>query len=271
MVRKTRILALMLGGACCFGVSKASAQYLLPGNVWPNSDLSTAAPAGVDQIYGPNAAGDSNPRPDGWHRGNSDFAVQTAPNFTFYNTPGNSAGEGTAPAGSHNGYALEINDTSQAGVGEWFSDLNALPASVLSNPSETFYLSYWLQYTNVHSSQLPENSDQFRVSVVWANTTSPLTSPPYENVTTGPDNIIPAGSPDVTQWTQVIEPLNLVTDGAPVGTGAMRITIDSGGSNAATGQIWVEGISLSDQVPEPASIAVLSGATMLLCSRRRRA
>ena len=102
MARKTTILALALGATCSFGASKASAQFL-PGNIWPNPGLNTLAAPGVDQVYGPNAVGDTNPRPAGWHRGNGDFAVQTAPNFNFYNTPGNSAGEGTAPAGSTNG------------------------------------------------------------------------------------------------------------------------------------------------------------------------
>ncbi|HWB55208.1 MAG TPA: hypothetical protein VG722_13485, partial [Tepidisphaeraceae bacterium] len=90
-------MSLTLAGACGLAVSSAPAQ-LLPGNVWPNPDLSTAAPAGVDQVYSyyngtyssggpyvPNATGDTNPRPDGWHRGGVDFATTSTPQMLFYN------------------------------------------------------------------------------------------------------------------------------------------------------------------------------------------
>src|SRR5476651_504978 len=121
MSRKSSLLALAVGAACCFGVSKASAQFL-PGNVWPNPGLSTAAAPGVDQVYSyyngtyssggpyqPNATGDTNPRPAGWHRGGADFGTTTTPSFCFYNTPGvgggtpataGTAGEGNAPPGN---------------------------------------------------------------------------------------------------------------------------------------------------------------------------
>src|ERR1700722_8028191 len=130
MSRKKLILSLSVIGACGLGVSRASAQFL-PGNVWPNPGLSTPAAPGVDQVYSyyntpfytPNATGDTNPRPDGWHRGGVDFGTITAPEITQYNTPGNSAGEGTPPAGMS--YALEETDSDVNNYGEWFSDWNA--------------------------------------------------------------------------------------------------------------------------------------------------
>ena len=83
MSRKTSIaLSIALSG---LGVSRASAQIFQPGNFWPNPDLSVAAAPGVDQVYSayntpfytPNVTGDTNPRPNGWHRGGNDFGVTT--------------------------------------------------------------------------------------------------------------------------------------------------------------------------------------------------
>ncbi len=50
MTRKTWILSLSLAGVCGFVASNASAA-LLPGNVWPNPTLETAAAPGIDQVY----------------------------------------------------------------------------------------------------------------------------------------------------------------------------------------------------------------------------
>jgi hypothetical protein len=270
MSRKSRILGLSLVGVGGFAVSQASAQFLA-GNVWPNSDLSTPAAPGVDQVFNffntppgsPNLTGDSNPRPDGWHRGNNDFGVTTAPQFCFYNTPGNSAGEGTAPAGSTNGFALEINDTSLGGSGEWFSDFNALPAgTVAGTPINVRF--FW-QYQNLQSTQKPESSDQFRVTADWGDAVGndTVNAP---NIIDHVDDIIPTGSPDLDSWTEVDEQII-----APAGAESLRLTIDSGGSSLATGQIWVEDISVA-AVPEPASIAgITAGAMILLGKRRRRA
>jgi hypothetical protein len=273
MSRKKLILSLSVIGACGLGVSRASAQFL-PGNVWPNPGLSTPAAPGVDQVYSfyntpfytPNVVGDTNPRPDGWHRGGSDFGVTTTPSFCFYNTPGNIAGEGTAPPGNSDGYALEVNDTSTGGYGEWFSDWNSLPASVLANPGEPFLFRFFYQTADVASTQKPENSDQFRVSAYFGDATGSdvLNAPNQLGPST--DFIIPAGSPDVTSWTEVDEVLT-----APLTAESMRITIDSGGSSAATGSIWVSDISVAEQVPEPASIAGIVAGSMLMLAKRRRA
>jgi hypothetical protein len=274
MSRKTRILSLSIICAGAFMVSSASAQFL-PGNVWPNPGLSTLAAPGVDQVYSyyngtystggaymPNTTGDTNPRPDGWHRGNSDFGVQTAPSFCFYNTPGNSAGEGTAPAGNSDGYALEVSDSSQGGVGEWFSDWNAIPAPA----GLPFTLQFYYQITNVTSTTKPPSADDFRVSADFADSVGndTLTAPNqinYQPTLTSEDFLIPGGSSDVTSWQVVGE-----TIVAPAGAQSMRITIDSGGSNAATGNIWVSDISVA---PEPASLAMLSSGLLLLARRRR--
>jgi hypothetical protein len=273
MSRKTNLLTLAIGGACCFGVSKASAQFL-PGNVWPNPDLSVAAAPGVDQVYSyynvpyytPNATGDTNPRPNGWHRGGGDFGTTSAPAYCFYNTPTDSAGEGTTPSGlptDPNSYALEINDTSQGGYGEWFSDWNALPAGSVAG--STVYLQFYLEYTNVVSTLKPENSDQFRVSVDWGDSVGNDTLTAPNQIGNSVDDIIPAGSPDQATWLQVDETLTV-----PAGVQSMRITEDSGGQNAATGQIWVSDISVSN-VPEPTCIAGITAGSMLLLARRRRA
>jgi len=268
MTRKSLLLGLSFVGVSALGVRGASAQdTFLPGNVWPNPNLSTPAPGGVDQVYsaynvppGPNVTGDSNPRPNGWHRGNGDFGVTSAPAFCFYNTPGNSAGEGTAPPGTSAGYALEINDASMAKSGEWFTDWNALPAS--ANP---VHVRFYYENTNVHSSQLPENSDQFRVTVNFGDAVSNDITSKDPNNLGHTDFIIPAGSPDVTTWTEVDEALTV-----PAGAQSMRITVDSGGSSAATGQIWASDFSVS-AVPEPTCIAGILGGSALLLARRRRA
>jgi hypothetical protein len=278
MSRKTRILTLALGGACCFGVSKASAQFL-PGNEWPNPGLSTPAAPGVDQVYSyyngthpsggpyvPNVTGDSNPRPDGWHRGGADFGTTSTPSFCYYETPGNIAGEGTAPAGNSDGYALLVSDSDTGNYGEWFSDWNSLPASVEADPSEPFHFRFFYENTNVHSTARPENSDQFRVSVYFGDSVGNETLTNTNQVGNSTDFLIPAGSADVNTWTEVDEVLN-----APAGAESMKITIDSGGSGAATGQIWASDFSVSEQVPEPTSIAAITGGSMLLLARRRRA
>jgi hypothetical protein len=269
MSRKTLLLGASIA-LCGFAASVASAQFL-PGNVMPNPGLSTQAPAGIDQVYSfynspfytPNATGDTNPRPSGWHRGNGDFGVTTTPSFCFYNTPGNSAGEGTAPPGNSDGYALQINDQTTQNSGEWFTDWNALPASVVSNPGTPVYVRFFYENTNLASTQRP--NDQFRVTANFGDAVS-------NDISTGdPNNLghtdylfnIP-GSPDVTNWTEVDEVIV-----PPAGSQSFRLTVDSGGSSQATGQIWVSDISVSN-VPEPASIAgILAGSGLLLARRRR--
>jgi hypothetical protein len=273
MTRKALLLSISFAGVTLLGVRGASAQFLA-GNVWPNPGLSTVAPAGVDQVYSyynnpyytPNATGDTNPRPNGWHRGGGDFGTTTTPAFCFYNSPANAQGEGTAPAGNSDGYALEVNDTSTAGYGEWFSDWNALPASVVANPATTtFDVRFFYEITNVISTARPENSDQFRVSVDYGDSVGNDTLTAPNQIGNSVDDIIPAGSPDVTTWTEVDELLT-----APAGAQSMRITVDSGGSSAATGQIWVSDISVA-AVPEPTCIAALAGGSVLFLRRRRRA
>jgi hypothetical protein len=266
MSRKMQVLSLSIAGVCGVAASSAFAQMIQPGNVWPNADLSVAAPPGVDQVYSyyntpfytPNAVGDTNPRPDGWHRGGGDFATTTTPQFLFYNTPGDSAGEGTAPAGL-NGYALEVSDSDVNNYGEWFSDWNALPPSVLANPGETFDFRFYYETTGVEP-----RGDNFRVSVDWGDSVGDdvLTAP--NQIGPAVDFLIPGGSPDVTTWTEVDELLS-----APVGAQSMRVTVDSGGTSAATGNIWVGDISVAE-VPEPTCIAAMTAGSMLLLARRRR-
>lgn len=273
----TRIAVLSLAVVGCFGTGRALGQFL-QGNVWPNPGLSTPAPAGVDQVYSyyngtyssggpyvPNATGDTNPRPNGWHRGGGDFGVTTTPALSFYNTPGNAAGEGTAPPGNSDGYALEINDTTTSTYGAWFSDWNALPNAA----GTPFYVQFFVEYTNVSSTQRPENSDEFRVSADFATSVGDdvLTAPNqinYQPTLTSADDPILAGSPDVTSWLQVDEMLI-----APAGAQSMRLEVDSGGSSQATGQIWLSDISVS-AVPEPTSIAAIGAGAMCLAARRRR-
>jgi hypothetical protein len=271
MTRKALLLGFSFVGTALLGVEGASAQFL-PGNVWPNPGLSTPAPAGVDQVYSffntppssPSTVGDTNPRPNGWHRGGGDFGVTTTPSFLFYNTPGNTAGEGSAPAGNSDGYALQINDTSTGGYGEWFSDWNALPASVVSNPGTAVAIRFFFQDTNLASTQRP--SDMFRVTANFGDATSNDTVTPDPNNLGHTDYVfnIP-GSPDVTTWTEVDQ---LIVP--PVGSQSLRLTVDSGGSAQATGQIWVSDISVA-AVPEPATIGLVSAGSMLLLARRRRA
>jgi hypothetical protein len=265
MKRETRILCLAIAGIGSFAVSNASAQFL-PGNVWPNPDLSVAAPPGVDQVYSfyntppssPNIVGDTNPRPNGWHRGGGDFGTTTTPQFTFYNTLGNSAGEGTAPPGL-NGYALEVSDSNTNSYGEWFSDWNALPAAVVANPATTgFDLRFFYEDT------APQPRDgQLRVTINFGDAVSNdiLTGDPSNlgHVDTTFNN----PSAGVGTWTQVDIPLL-----APVGSQSARITVDSGGGSDTTGTIWVSDISVA--VPEPASIGIITAGSMLMLAKRRR-
>jgi hypothetical protein len=272
-----------MAGIGSFAVSNASAQNtFLPGNVWPNPDLSTAAPAGVDQVYSfyntppssPNIVGDTNIRPNGWHRGGGDFGTTTTPQFTFYNTP--SGVEGTAPSGTAGpptstnppagpvaipGYALEVSDSNVNSYGEWFSDWNALPAAVVANPATTgFDLRFYYEDT----APLPRDG-QLRVTIRFGSAVSNdiLTGDPTDlgHVDTTFNN----PSAGVGTWTQVDVPLL-----APVGSESARITIDTGGGSDTTGAIWVSDISVA--VPEPASIGgIITAGSMLLARRRRRA
>jgi hypothetical protein len=153
-----------------------------------------------------------------------------------------------------------VNDNDTSNYGEWFSDYNPLPAASIGTGAP-FELQFYWEYTNVVSTQRPESSDQFRVSVRWGNASSSIYT---GDLGPGPDELITAGSPDVTTWTQVDEMLT-----PPVGATEMELTVDSGGSSQATGQIWVDDISTAT-VPEPASLGLLSAGTMFLFSRRRR-
>jgi len=264
MLRKASILALAVGGGCFFGVSKASAQ-IQAGNAWPNPTLSTAAPAGVDQVYSyyntpyytPSVTGDSNPRPVGWHRGGVDFGTTSTPAMLFYNPA-----EGSTLNPSPSGYALEINDNDNSNYGEWFSDWNALPAAATGGT--TVDVRFFWEYTNLNSTQRP--SDQFRVSANFGDAVSNDTLTPDPNNLGHSDFTLAApGAADETSWTQVDELLTV-----PAGAVSMRITIDSGGSSQATGQLWVDDISVA-AVPEPTSIGLLSAGALLLAKRRRRA
>jgi hypothetical protein len=277
MSRKTFIaLSIALSG---LGVSRASAQIFQSGNFWPNPDLSVQAAPGVDQVYSfyntpfysPNVTGDTNPRPNGWHRGGSDFGVTTTPSFVFYNTPGNSANEGTAPAGNSDGYALEINDGSVNGYGEWFSDWNQLPASVTANPGTSIDLRFFYELTNLTTTNRP--NDVFRVTANFGSyaTTDISTGDPtnlghtdYTWTIPGPGDLTDPPVANVTTWTEVDEILT-----PPTGSQSMRITVDSGGSSQAEGQLWVSDISAA-VVPEPASIGIAAGSLLLLTRRRAR-
>ncbi len=108
---------------------------------------------------------------------------------------------------------MEVNDSSTGGYGEWFSDWNSLPASVLANPGEPFLFRFFYQTANVASTQKPENSDQFRVSAYFGDATgSDVLNAPESSSATRLDFIIPAGSPDVTSWTEVDEVLTAPAD-----------------------------------------------------------
>jgi hypothetical protein len=286
MSRKISVLTLAVGGVCCFGVSKASAQFLA-GNVWPNPDLSQSVQTsqtshvdsfgnkdelnGVDQIYSyydgtsaqygtmNNTVGDANPRPNGWHRGGGDFGVTTTPQFCFYNTPNGSAvngAEGNAPAGL-GGYALEVSDDNVNSYGEWFSDWNPLGAVATAGSG---LLQFWYEDT------APQPRDgQLRVTINFGSysTDDILTGDPSNlgHIDTTFNN----PSAGVGTWTEVDVPLGIL----PAGTESARITIDSGGGGDTTGDIWVSDISVA--VPEPASIGIVTAGSMLLLARRRRA
>jgi hypothetical protein len=290
MSRKTSILSLAVGGVCCFGVSKASAQNtLLPGNIWPNPDLSQSVQSsqathtntfgnldeanGVDQVYSfynapfytPDAAGtsDANPRPNGWHRGGSDFNTTTTPNFCFYNTPNGSAvngAEGNAPAGTSSGYALLVSDDSTGGYGEWFSDWNPLGSAIIAANGGT--LQFW--YEDSTPSNAPRDN-QLRVTIDFdamaSDEISTANTPTLGHI----DTTFNFGSANVGTWTEVDVPLGAL----PAGTEAAKITLDSGGGSDTLGDLWVSDISVA--VPEPASIGIITAGSMLLLAKRRRA
>ena len=282
---QTRIAGLSVAFIASLGAGKTFAS-VLPGNIWPNATLETPAAAGIDQVYsyynsndggttpsqangGPYQAyttGDTNSRANGWHRGNGDFGTTTPPNYTFYNsTPpitSQSPPSGSALSGTH---SLLVSDSTTTNSGEWFSDYNAIPVSSQGTGVPFAFRFNW-EYTNLTSTQRP--TDQFRVSVRWAAFASddihsdPANSP-------GPDELINltfgTTTPDVTSWTQIDQMLT-----APAGMTAMRVTIDSGGSSQATGNLWVDDVSIA-AVPEPTSLAIFGAGAVLLGSRRRRA
>jgi hypothetical protein len=277
MSRKLSILGLSLASVCGLALGSASAS-VLPGNIWPNPTLETAAPAGIDQVYSyyngvggglsgggtytPYTSGDTNPRPNGWHRGNGDFGTTSTPNYTFWDstppTTSTSPPSGAALSGTH---SLLVSDSDTNNSGEWFSDYNAIPVSSQGTGVPFAFRFNW-EYTNVNSTQRP--TDEFRVSVRWgAFASDDVMSDPSN--TGGPDELIFTGSPDQTTWQQIDQLLI-----APAGMNAMRVTIDSGGSSSATGQLWVDDVSIA-AVPEPTSIGMLAGGALLLAKRRRRA
>lgn len=269
MSRKSLILSLSLIGASALLANSASAQ-IQAGNIWPNPDLSTAAPVGIDQVYSyyngttgnpseaqggtyqPYTSGDTNPRPDGWHRGNGDFGVTTAPNYCFYNPA-----EGSTLNPSPSGYALEVNDNLTDNSGEWFSDWNAIPAG-----GGPLTVQFFWEYTNLASTQRSPQ-DNFRVTVDWGDTVTDDIHSDSANLGHVDELLDAPGSPDLTTWTQVDETLT-----PPAGAQSMRITIDSGGSGQATGQLWVSDISVA-VAPEPASLGLLASGALLLGRRRR--
>lgn len=270
MSRKMRILSLALGGVCLFGASRASAQ-LLAGNVWPNSGFNVPAAPGVDQVYSyyngtyssggaytPNTTGDANPRPAGWHRGGVDFGATSAPEMLFYN-PAEGSNLNTPPSGN----SLEIDDQDTGNYGEWFSDWNALPAASVNGAAAVNVQFLW-EYTNLASTQRP--TDQFRVTVYFGDSVGDDTLTAPNQLGNGTDELLTIpGTADETSWTQVDE---MITP--PAGAQSMRITIDSGGSAQATGQLWVDDISVA-AVPEPTSLGLLSAGALLLARRRRQA
>jgi len=279
-------LTLAIGGVCCFGVSKASAQFLA-GNVWPNPDLSQSVQTsqtghvdtfgnpdelnGVDQIYSyydgtsaqygtmNNTTGDANPRPNGWHRGGGDFGVTTTPQFCFYNTPNGSAvngAEGNAPPGL-GGYALEVADNNVNSYGEWFSDWNPLGAVATAGSG---LLQFWYEDT------APQPRDgQLRVTIDFDGVASDEISTANTSTLGHIDTTFNFGSANVGTWTEVDVPLGSL----PVGTEAAKITLDSGGGPDTLGDLWVSDISVA--VPEPTCIAGITAGSMLLLARRRRA
>ena len=280
---KTRIAVLSLAVASCFGAGRTSAS-VLPGNIWPNSNLETAAPAGIDQVYSyynsndggvtpslsnggvyqPYLVGDTNARPDGWHRGNGYFGTTTPPSYTFWNsTPpvtAQSPPSGSALSGTH---SLLVSDSNTNNSGEWFSDYNSIPVSSQGTGVPFAFRFNW-EYTGISSTQRPVGSDVFRVSVRWgAFASTDITSDPANSG--GPDQLIFDGTPNDTTWTQIDQLLT-----APAGMNAMRVTIDSGGSSQATGNLWVDDVSIA-AVPEPTCVAVIGAGAMLLAGRRRRA
>lgn len=275
MSKITRILGLSLFCACGLAVGSASAQ-ILPGNVWPNPDFSTVAPAGIDQVYSyyngspseatggtyqPYTSGDTNIRPEGWHRGNGDFGVTTTPTYCFYDTP-DASSEGSPPTPSPSGYALEINDNLTTNSGEWFSDWNALPAASVNGASPVEVQFLWA-YTNLASTQRPQ--DNFRVTVNWGDTVTGDIHSDSSNLGHVDYNLFIPGTVDQTNWALVDETLT-----PPAGAQSMRITVDSGGSAQATGQIWVANMSVAS-VPEPASLSLVAVGALMLVRRRRHA
>ncbi len=157
-------------------------------------------------------------------------------------------------AGTH---SLLVTDSDTSNSGEWFSDFNALPASSQGTGTPFEFQFSW-QYKGITSTQRPAGTDVFRVSVRWADFASDdiMSDPPN---TGGPDELIFDGSPDVTTWTQIDQLLT-----PPVGATAMRVTIDSGGSSQAEGQIWVDDVSIAS-VPEPTdAVTMLAGDNLNL-------
>jgi hypothetical protein len=222
-------LALVVAGAFVMGVGKASARPLLPGNVWPNPTLETIATT-------PDFTGEVINRPAGWHRGGGDFN-NPSPTITFWDT-------GMSLSPTHSLYDM---DHDVNNYGEWFSDFNAVPAG-----SALTGVPFKLRFNWKYNIQ----NEVHRVSVRWGDASG-------NDIGGGPDALAQASDPPVTVFTEVNETLT-----PPLAAATFRLTVSSGGSSAAFGDLWVDDISAA--VPEPTSLAFLTAGTMLLLSSRRR-
>ncbi|HEY1923491.1 MAG TPA: PEP-CTERM sorting domain-containing protein [Tepidisphaeraceae bacterium] len=262
MSRKSQILGLSLVGICGFAVSSASAQ-LLPGNIWPNSDLETPA-------SGPDIGGSTAPRPAGWNLGGNDYGTTGTPVVDIYDsTPpvtSTSPPSGAALSGTH---TLMLNDSSGSAYGEWFSDLEPVPAGSESTPTSAgtpFLLRFNIEYQGLTQDPSDRSPEDFRVSVVWGTPAGG----PYGSFG-GPDYNISIPSPDQDTWLQVTETLIAPIDPSnpldPVTS--MSVHLASGGGSGAEGQIWLDDVSVA-AVPEPASLIGMTSGALLLLSRRRR-
>ena len=245
-------LALVMAGACAMGVSKASANPLLPGSFWPNGNVenASASPLELNSPSMNNVPGG----PGTWRRGGGDFTG--GPNPGPYNFDLWDASHGTT-SGTH---AIVVNDDSVTGNGEWFVpdfDVDATVVTIPGGAGQMLEFNFWWKYTTF---TIPPSGDpaDMRVTIRGSDGTPGGfgLGPAFDFLANGTTGGAFVNADFVRQM--------------PAGVTGIRMNIASGGGSGVGGFIAVDDISVR-VVPEPTSLAFLTAGTMLLLSKRRRA
>ena len=177
----------LLAAVLLLGLAPALLQAgLLPGNLWPNPTLETDA--------------NSDGVPDYWHRGGSSAAIDLW----------------TTSLSVSPTHALQLNDTSTADYGEWYSDKFDITGGT------NYQLRYNLRY-------IVTNVGPMRVTVNFYDAANALLSSASYQFT-GPHDF----------WEEMTQQF-----AAPSNAVWLNLSFTSGGGVDVTGQAWLDDISLA--------------------------